>query len=472
MANASFYTFAKRKNSTLQPTGTPSTIDIQLKSGTSLISPTFLLSYSGRPAFNYVIYEGRNYFINDITSVRNDLWELACTEDFLGTWKSDIGGTTALILYATGGRNDIIDQRIPPEADIITDMDAVVLTGDFTGFTSTSEGIAIVSFTGENACGTFLLTYAGNVKDLLINVNVWTGGIANVETGFQQLLRCGSAAQNLRSVINLPIVLSTTANFGSPVQIYLGSYPCTDSNGQPIEGRRVENPFLEAHATVAIPWKFSDWRRNVPYSKVYLYLPIFGTIALPSNDLINDNSLSVYYSLNMLGGDIAFQVRGSDTGIMVATGSANIAMQTPFGSSNINVGKVASALGIGVSAVASVAAGVVTGGAATLALGGGLASSAAGLISAMGGETSGGGGLSGSAVTGLDLGVKCWTVSRDITDSQANLDSVIGKPVMKKASVGTYSGYVQTDGMEVAGNMLDQEREAINNLCNGGIYYE
>lgn len=470
MATALLYNFSKRKNSTLTPTGGDQ-IDIQLKSGTSLISPTFLLNLSGRPTYNYISFEGRYYFVNDITSVRNDLWELACTEDFLATWKSDIGATTAVILYATGGRNDIIDQRIAPTADIDINVEAKLLTGDFSGFTYSTEGIALVSVTGTTACGTFLVD-ADKVKDLLVNVNVWTGGITNVETALTQSLRGGSAPSNLRSVINIPIILSTLANFGSPVQLYLGQYPCTDGNGAPIEGRRVQNPFLNASAVIDIPWKFNDWRRNVPYTKVFIYLPCFGVVALPSSDLIDENALSVLYSLNLNGGDLAFQIRGATHSQVLATGSCNIAMQTPYGSSNINVGKIASAIGVGAGSIATVAAGIVTGGAAAIALGSGLAASAGGLLSALGGESGGGGGLSGSAVTGLDLGIKCWTVSRDISDSQSNLNPIIGKPVMKKSQISAYSGYVQTDGAQVAGNMLDQERETIDNLLDGGIYYE
>lgn len=470
MATLTYYTFSKRKNSTSQPSG-GTAIDVQLKDGTSLTSPTFKIQFSGRPTFNYVNFEGRYYFVTDVTSLRHDYWEIECVEDYLATWKSVIGSTTALILYATGGSNSIIDQRIPPKATADVNMNGILLRGDFSGFTYNSEGIALVSLTGKNACGTFLVD-ADKVRQLMINVDLWSPNITDVATGFEQLLRGGDAPQNLRSVIYIPIILSTLQNFGSPVQLYLGSYPCTDYNGSAIEGRRVENPFLYATATIDIPWQFSDWRRNNPYTKVFIYLPCFGTISLPASDLINESGLSVLYSLNMNGGDLAFQIRGATHSQVVATGSCNIAMQSPYGSSNINVGKVASAIGVGLGAVASVAAGVVTGGAATVALGSGLAASAGGLISALGGETGGGGGLSGSAVTGLDLGIKCWTVSRDISDSQSNLNPIMGKPVYAKHTIGTYSGYVQTDGCSVAGDMLDSEREAINALCDRGIYYE
>ena len=473
MATANFYTFSKRKNSTLQPTGTGTQIDVNLKSGTSLLSPTFLLNISGRPTYNYVSFEGRYYFITDIISVRNDLWEIQCTVDALASWKTDIGSTTAVILYATGGSNDIIDQRIGIKSGITVNSDSQLLTGDFSGFTDNTEGIAIISITGTGSFGNYLIS-AANVKDLLSNIAIWDmSGINDVATGFQQFLTGGGnqAGQNLRNAIYLPIILSSTSNFDAATQLWLGGYPCT-VGGNPLTGMRVHNPFLSAACNVSIPWQFNDWRRNAPYSKVFLYLPLVGCVSLPSQDLINESSLSVLYTINMLGGDVAIQVRGGDSYRKIATASCNISMQSPYGSANVSGMKITGAVGVGVGAVAAVAAGVVTGGAAAVALGGGLASSASGLLSAMGGEAAGGGGLNGSAVTGLDKAVVCSVISRQLTDSQSSLDPIIGRPVMAKHTIGTYSGFVQTDGMSIAGNMTETEREAINGAFNGGAYYE
>lgn len=474
MATATFYTFSKRKNSTLQPTGSGTQIDVNLKSGTSLISPTFLLNISGRPTYNYVSFEGRYYFITDIISVRNDLWEIQCTVDALASWKTEIGTTEAVILYATGGSNDIIDQRIGVKSPISVHNDSQLLTGDFGGFTDSTEGIAIVSITGSGSFGNFLVS-AIDTAFLLSNTSIWNmSGITDVATGFQQFLTGGGnqAGQNLRSAIYLPIILTSTSNFDAAIQLWLGGYPCTKSGGGPLQGMRVHNPFLNASCSVSIPWQFTDWRRNAPYSKVFLYLPLVGVVSLPSQDLINESSLSVLYTINMLGGDVAIQVKGGNSGRKITTASCNIAMQSPYGSANVSGMKITGAVGVGVGAVAAVAAGVVTGGAAAVALGGGLASSASGLLSAMGGETAGGGGLNGSAVTGLDKAVVCSVVSRQLTDTQANLNPIIGKPVMAKHTIGTYSGFVHTDGMSISGNMTETERETINGAFNGGAYYE
>ena len=470
--SATFYTFSKRKNSTKQPTGSGDSYDVALKSGTSLISPTLLLNIASRPSYNYLSFEGRYYFVTDIVSVKNDLWEISCAVDALATWKSEIGSTTANILYATGGRSDIVDTRIPVTSDVAIDSRVAGITGDFTGFTDWSMGIAIISVTGSGSFGNYLIS-AGDVSQLLKNVDLFTAStITDVTTGLRQLVTNNGVANNLKGAICIPIILSSMGNFGSAQQIVLGNYPCTDSNNNPVVGYEVLDPFLNASTSIGIPWQYSDWRRNVPYTKVYLYVPLIGMLSIASSEVVNEATLTVLYALNVLSGDVAVEIKGGTSGRVLATASCNIAMATPYGSSNISSAKVTSAIGTGVAAVASVALGVATGGAGVVALGGGLAASAAGLLNAVGGETSGGGGLGGSAVTGLDLGVQCFTVCKTLTDTPANLNSIIGKPVMKKATISTYTGFVQTDGMCVSGNMTDSEHDIINAACDRGIYYE
>lgn len=464
MATANIYTFSKRKNSTLLPTFAPVVIDVQLKSGTSLISPTFLLNNSGRPSFNYINFEGRYYFVNDITSVRNDLWEIACTEDFLATWKTDIGSSTALILNATGGSNDIIDTRIPVKDSQIIRSNTAALSG-MTILDSTL-GVVILSVTGVGSFGVYVMEDSTLINTMLDGVDNWWDSlsIASVETALQQFIYGGSAGDCIKSAIALPFLFPVS---GFPTeQLVLGKYPTG------LNGHRVTNPIARATVEIDIPWQYTDWRRCEPYSKVYLYLPFIGTIKLNATELKNDRGLTIMYALNVTSGDLSVEIGTINSGRILSTCSTNVAMAVNIGSSNVSGGKITQAVATGAGAIAAVAAGAISGGAATVALGGGLASSAGQLLSALQGEMSGAGGLGGGSSQGLSKVVRCTTVSGELTDSQSNLNSIIGKPVMRKSSVGSFSGYVQTDGMEVAGNMLDQEREAINNLCNGGIYYE
>lgn len=75
-----------------------------LKEGASVIDPVIIIQ--GTPATtqqivssNYLYIEdfGRYYFINDISSVRTNLWEISCHVDVLQTYATQIKAQTAII---------------------------------------------------------------------------------------------------------------------------------------------------------------------------------------------------------------------------------------------------------------------------------------------------------------------------------------------------------------------------------------
>lgn len=472
---AKFYSFQKRKNSTKQPTGASSDFNIVLKGGSSLLTPTFLLEIGSRPAFNYLQFEDKYYYISDIVSVRNNLWEISCVEDVLATHKTEIGNTSAIILYATGGRNDIIDTRIEIDSSVSTNTSEQPVNG-FT-INQIAAGSVILSVTGIGSFGNYMLQTYADMYHMIEDVSGFWGslGITSVEDALQQFFYGGNIADCLKGAIALPFDMpysSYNANFGPQEQLYLGSYPCTNG-GNPIFVHRVNNPIYKATTTISIPWQVNDWRRHSPYTTLQLYLPLIGTMNLNSDELVGFSSLDITYSLNIASGDLAVEVSTDSPIKIIATASNNVAMSLPFGSANISPTKV---MASGMTAIAGIATGIATGVAgkgATAALGAagsGMAMGASQLLGA--GTQSGGGGLSGGASQGLFKNIKLIAVTRHLTDTQANLDPIIGKPVMAKHTINTYSGFVQTDGMCVNGAMTESEYNEINAQCNKGIYFE
>ena len=470
MANLTYYSFSKRSKSTKQPTG-GTVIDVQLKGGTDILSPTFLLSFSGMPTFNYVHYENRYYFVKGINNVRNDLWELICEEDYLATWKSDIGSTSCEILYATGGRNDIVDKRIPLDDSLRIDRTDAAING--LTIVDTQIGCVVISVTGVGSFGTYVLQNAAQLPELLKNADLyWSTNVTDIITAVKQGCFGGMSANNLKAAIGLPFFPRTTS-LGNNEQLYLGQYPCTDSGGNPINVLPITNPICKYDADITIPWHYNDWRRHTPYSNLILFLPLIGMIELPADELINDTTISVTYSVNITSGDISVSVDGMESGKRITTASGNISLSTPYGSSNIDKTKIAAALTPTIGVAGAVAAGVVSGGAAIgLSIAAGTIAGAVGLIDAAGGSSYGGGGLGGGSAHGIDKVAHLWCLSKNLTDTPSNLDPIIGKPVMKKDTISNYSGFIQTGNMQIVGNMLDSERDMINELCNGGFYYE
>lgn len=479
MASAVFYTFSKRKNSTKQPTGSGTSLSVNLKSGTSLLSPTFLLSLSSRPAYDYVSFEGRYYFVTDIVSVRDNLWEISCSVDALASHKSTIGASNALILYADGGRNDIIDKRIPLDSSIEIHGNAASITG--WNINNITYGSIMISVTGVGSFGTYMLEDNSDLHSMMEDSTNWWDNVANigsVEDALKQFFYGGSAGDCLKNALALPITLvysSPDPYLGPKEQLNLGPYPAADENQNPVFVHRVNNPIMKTSTTINIPWQYSDWRRHKPYTDVQLYLPFIGVVNLDADELINAAALDIDYSLNIASGDLAISVSTDSPVKCIYTASTNVAMALPFGAANIPITKQVSAAATAIGTAVGTMAAMLSGGASDAAIlaagaGSGLAAGAAASLGS--GAASGGGGLSGGASQGLFDRIMCVTISRALSDSQANLMGVMGKPVYKKATIGSYSGYVQTDGFSIDGAMTDTERDIINAAFNGGAFYE
>lgn len=72
----------------------------QLKDNTSILSPTLIVSsQSSLAGFNYMYISefGRYYFIDDIRSVNNQIWEISAHVDVLETYATQILANTAVI---------------------------------------------------------------------------------------------------------------------------------------------------------------------------------------------------------------------------------------------------------------------------------------------------------------------------------------------------------------------------------------
>ena len=169
---ADFYKFSKRKNSTKQPTGTGTTINVDLKSGTSLLAPTLLLNNSGKPDFNYCSFMGMYYFIKDIVSVRNDLWELYLVVDPLATAKADIIASTQYVSYSSQAGNAwLADVRIPVLKSTTASKNIAALP-----FINT-QGIYILSVvggdTGVGGCEVFAVNKS-TLNSLIQAISNWS----------------------------------------------------------------------------------------------------------------------------------------------------------------------------------------------------------------------------------------------------------------------------------------------------------
>lgn len=481
------YTFDKRRDSTKQPTGlTAEDISVVLKNPTSYKTPEFHLYRAGGFPFNYIQWEGWYYWITDVESVAADRYDIRCSMDVLATLRGWIMTTSAFVMYDTAANSELPDGRL----SVNTSKSVSVNTGTFTnlGAHSFPGGTIVAGIVNDDGASFYAMD--GTVADtLLSNVNSheipgllpmpsisWddstiediVDGIAqifdtigqNFVIGLRHILGSRSAADCITSAKQVPVTVNAIS--GTTETIYLGTFNTGKS------GKRITTRAMIDSATVSIPWQFSDWRRNAPYTELYLFLPYVGLITLSPGDLIGESSLEITASFDVISGDILFKVR---TGLDKYIGQYGGNIAGPY-----NIGSTATSIGNQlVTAIGATAAG-----AATIATGGAAGAMAAkigaagvfGLIASNSPTpttiTSGGGG----AALGVDATVCCISICHDTNVAPDSVSSAIGTPAMAVKTLGTLSGFVQTKCASVSAPFYSDIIEEVNNRLDGGVFIE
>lgn len=470
------YKLAKRNKSTLLVQSSGTALNCTLKDATSITKPVLLFQTIEAVSYNYIYIPdfGRFYFISSCQSIEG-MWEVACTEDYLASFKTEIGATLCNILYAHGSTKNIPDQRIPVTANLLKGhnykaLDNMVITEGM--------GAIILGVTGKGSFGSYLLQVNSDISELLDGVDVWfPNNVSSILDSIKQCFYGGSAAECLKSAIALPLVIGGSDVSSVAIEdLYLGNYPCKTSSDRQIKAYKIDKPILKYNESIDIPWQSSDWKRVSSYTDISLYLPMIGLISIPATEVMNDSSLSIKYAINVTSGDISAEVWGTQSERKIAVASGNCAMNTAYGSTGIDTSKTMSAIVSGAGTLLAIGAAVATDG-ASLALSGGigagLTSTALNTIAALGGNGQGSGGLGGGSSHGLDKVIHIFVTQKELSDTQAHFNEIMGKPYMAVGTPNQFTGYVQTDGFQFkSSRAYAEEKDMINQLMDSGIYYE
>lgn len=487
---AKFYTFDKRRNSTKTPAIAgidEEELTIVLKSPTSYKNPSMHVyrNAEGFP-FNYMDWSGWLYWIDDVVSVGNDRYEIRCSLDVLGTLRPWILQTTAFVLYDQTPNTELPDGRL----SVVTSKQTAVNSGAFQylGGHSFPGGTIVAGIVTRNGASYYVMD--GSVADsLLHDINdteipgllpiphiSWTtdsleevlDGIGrvlntigtNIVKGLQHVLGSRSAADCIISAKQLPVLPGAIS--GTSERVYLGTW----NSGQ--DAKRITNRIVLDSADVAIPWTFADWRRNAPYTELYLYIPFVGLISLSPGDLVGDTSIHILASLDVISGDVIFEV-STAAGRYIGQYGGNIAGAYAIGSSAVSFGQqVVTAIG----ATAAGAAIVATGGAAAVMAAKLGAAGIAGIIASNTPTPSTITGGGGGAALGLAATCYCISVTHNTNVLPDSVSASIGSPAMAQKALGTLTGFVQTKCASVSAPFYDGILEECNSLLDGGVFIE
>ena len=332
--------FSKRRNSTKQPTG-GSTKTITLKEPTSTERPVFVIHDFTR-SDNYLEWDGRYYFIDDIVQVSNGIAEYHCIIDVLATYKAEILASTQFVSYsASANETWLPDTRIPAIKEQSADMTTV--SSALTPYNA--AGFYALTATGKVGTQVFIMSQ-GQIKYLIANINTWANDSVQdildgswlgvtydfstnelaIESLGKILTQTGvignafaNAPQNIRSCIWLPLDV-TEFTQASSERLYLGNY----DTGMDLPVCRIQ-PVTD-DIDVTIPWQYNDWRRC--NESLVLVLPFAGCINIPTDLVISNTKIVVRYSISASDGTVAYLVfsgGGSESGTFIGEYGGSIA---------------------------------------------------------------------------------------------------------------------------------------------------
>lgn len=465
---AVFYNFSKRQNSTKVPANIAGTsFNVVLKNPTSMNAPVFTLN-ADTFSFNYCSFNGAYYFVTDVVSVRNDIWEIHCTKDVLATYRTEILNSQAYVLYDTAPNSNIVDTRLAVESEFTTSY-AQTEIAQLDG-----SGVYALCVVGANSTDTWIVPDTDDLTNLMAAkfYDAFSGTLpldtGNIVTQLKESLdwslsflsnffASGTAPDCVRSCYWLPWDISGDSGVE---EIKLGSFQTNQF------GRRVITNNLLMTYQVTIPWQTNDWRRLSPFTQVYLYLPFIGVVNIPSASISKYSALTVEYSLAKRTGEISVIISADNGNHIIGLYQGMSAINIPIGKSTATPPAKATALIAAAGSVASMTTGVGFAGAAALAgLMGSMGALMAGTPSCIGGN-------SGGSDAGLPRYIQCITVLHDTNVEPNSVAATIGTPTFAQKTLSSVSGYVQTHEFSLQADAPDQDLQRVNTYLNGGAFIE
>ena len=455
--------FSKRRNSTKIPADENAAIvNVNLKENSSIENPTFLLTTVDFE-YNYAYAFGHYYFISDITLITKDVYEIRCEQDILATYKTDIQSTKAHILYSSSNYDlSIIDNRIATSTKIefgksVFNIPFLSSTGCFI-LTIANPRTGANGFSASYVCNSTIIQ---NLALYLYNTtDIWT----NLEKQFQSVYGC------IISCTWLPLDYNTIIEGLPVVDVAFGDNTSTIQAHLVVSGKEIKG----ITGNMSIPWNYTDFRNSPPYTTVSLLIPGYGMMDINAGDIIEQEVLGFYYSVDICSGDTIVGLL-AQSGVIIQTINFNIGVQCPIAQTSTNMQSVLTSSAGAVGGLIAAGFGFASG-AGAVAIGASLLGASASATNAVLNYNTHGISVKGSIQgrTQLVLGTQLQLYVRSVITEEINEDYISkqGLPVMKVDLISNHSGYVQCNNASINIDGLSGDKDALNSFLNGGFYLE
>lgn len=470
------YQFSKRDNSTKRPGG-GSSYSCELKDSCGVVFPTLVMRISNPTNYNYcrVSEFNRYYFISDwVYEAPN--WVAHCTPDVLASWKNEIGGTSLYILRASGDSNgDITDTLYPTTANI----EKISSTSDTPFKTSLSEGTYVVGIIGKNGSVGAATYYCFTQSQMSALCQFLFGEVSWMEID--------DIGENLQKALINPFnyIAScfwfpfTISNQSGVASVDFGWW--TIETGAGVLGTNASFTGLKEisipkHPQAATRGKYLNL---APYSRYYLEFEPFGMFPLDTTAIIDADSVSCRYTVDLVTGSAILQVSGTDNrGNIIANYTAQLGV--PIQLAQIATDYIHAGATI-VAGAADTASALAKAGDPIAALTSGGTENVQALVDSISKAataidnathaaapqliTSGSnGGLSAFRISPAVHGQFFPVVDED--------NSHYGRPLCEKRTPASLGGYVQVADGDISAPCTNSELQIIRKYLEGGFYYE
>ena len=467
--------FSKRLNSTKQPTAAELEAGkkyegLTLKDLTNIDNPKLKLAGAtlNEYAYNYAYIHdwGRYYHIKSCDLRHQDIYHADLELDDLATFKAQILGTSAYIVYSASNYNRWMrDDRTPivarpPE---VLKTKSTPMKGEYTVFEADTVNPTVILTTVSQNEGLTYWEISARTLDNILDGLTRAGG--TVWGALQQQFgdAMGSMINALRLPVNGMVIPSTTVE-----TMYLGSYEAVDGTGTPIEAFNInnDNKYVLFRGRCGIPTGYLDYRVFEPYSRLKIRLPFVGLCDISHQDFAG----SVYYEvlIDLLNGKIVWTLyNDEDYNKAISTYSGQCGAYLPLAATQI---QNASRL------IESVASSGVSLGAAAVNPAIGLPASVITAASAfshiMDKSTNVMGSYSGGITEIINTDVEIILEKFQTAVEPDNLTPFEGRPLGIVDTLTNYTGYIKTQGFSIDINANSDVIRSINRKLDAGIYIE
>lgn len=460
-----FYTsFSKRNNSTKQISSESYTeLELVLKEATSIENPVFLISGDHFDyTYAYIADWNRYYFVDQILSSAKDLTQITLKEDYLASWKSNVGSTAAMILRSSSGYN----VWIPDDEVYVSTQKTIVRTvGATSAYFGDSTGCYLLTVINKKGSySNFAAQYYDNATGIQALADKMLDGTV-LDDVVKYYNNVSNAIVSLKWMPFNYTSVSSASGMTTLENVWIANNELS-KGAYRITGASI---YVDGSETISLPWRSDeDFRESNPYTELKLLIPMYGIIDLNAADFVGADNIVIQYRVDRTTGDVIVIINSDSVGAVVQTVQFNVSVEMPIATLTRNIGGAVSAISGGINSAIGVAAGNYIGGTAGL-----ISSAAQFALSANGRSVSLKGALTGKAATAYGDKFQLLAYAPHTLDpTNLNYIATKGRPLQAVDLISNHSGYIQCEGASVSLNGLESERETINSYLNGGFYYE